>query len=65
MEKVIKEFETQLKELATKFYESTSAKNVNISIRISPCEESHTIGLEFFGGENRECLKCPGGACHD
>lgn len=64
MEKVIKEFETQLKDLATKIYESTGAKMVDINIRISPYEETHRIGLEFHGSENRDCVKCPGG-CHD
>lgn len=65
MEKAIKEFESQLKDLATKFYEQTGAKCVDINIRISPFEESHKIGLEFYGGENRDCQKAPGGCCHD
>ena len=65
MENTIKEFETQLKGLVTKFYESTGAKCVDINIRISPYEESHKVLLEFNGYENRDCCKTPGGCCHD
>ena len=65
MEKVIKDFECQLKELATKFYESTGAKMVDINIRISPYEETHKIGLEFYGGQSRDDCKKGPGACHD
>lgn len=61
MEKTIKDFERQLKELATVFYEATGAKSVDINIRITPYEESHKIGLEFYGGENRDGCKQPGG----
>ena len=65
MEKAIKEFESQLKYLATKFYEQTGANCVDINIRVSPFEVSHKFGLEFFGDENRDCQKAPGGCCHD
>ena len=61
MEKAIEDLEKRLKELATEFYEATGAKSVDINIRITPFEESHKIGLEFYGGENRDVCKQPGG----
>ena len=65
MEKAIKEFETKLKEVATRFFESTGVKCVDINIRISPYDESHKVVLEFSGYENRDCCITPGGCRHD
>lgn len=63
MEKKINEFAEQLKRAVTQFHAETGAKVVDIQIRISPYEENHKIGLEFYGSENRDACKVPGNCC--
>jgi len=65
MKEVVKDFETQLKELVTRFYDAVGVKSVDINIRITPYEESHRINLEFFGCENRDTCKVNCGCSHD